>query len=262
VSLRNSNRVVLGKVIDGAATELATAPLTVTRGRPYRVRLETRGPELTASVDEQPMLYAVDRTLTHGVSGFSGYQTRYDVDNVMVSPFSMTTFRTGFEIYLEAWTTRGKDWHVVSTPAGLFYAQSDTNIEGHAVVGEATDDQIVISRVRADAFSTSTTAGWVGVMARYVDNLNYYSLCLRSNGQVQIRRKLAGVVSVLKGRQFPVTAGRLYDLRLDAVGNKLRAYVDGVLQLEIADTELPRGRSGLATYKAGASFADYDAYQP
>ena len=70
------------------------------------------------------------------------------------------------------------------------------------------------------------------------------------------------MVTVLKGRALTITPGRFYELRLDAIGDKLRAYVDGVLQLETSDQTLPTGRSGLATYKATASYADYDAYQP
>jgi hypothetical protein len=53
-----------------------------------------------------------------------------------------------------------------------------------------------------------------------------------------------------------------YQLRFDAIGNTLRAYVNGVLLLETTDGTLPRGNSGPAMFKAATDFDDFSAYQP
>lgn len=263
VTLRSSNRVALRRMVNGVIRELASAPLAVTAGQTYRVRLETRGAELIATVDGAPPLRAVDRSLTHGVAGFAGYRTGYDIDNVTVSPLATHLFYvhpSNNPVFSAGeWTLRG-GWS--TTGPSSYFSQPDTNIEGHAVIGQATDDEIVATRARIDSFNPATASGWVGVMTRYVDNKNYYSLALRSNNQLQLRRTVGGTVSILAGRGFTVTPGRFYDLRLEAVGGRLRAYVNGEFQVEATDSTFARGRTGLATYKSAASFSGYDAYQP
>jgi hypothetical protein len=252
--------------VNGVITELASAPLTVAPNRRFLVRLETRGQELIATIDRGRPLRVFDASLTHGTAGFAAYRTGFDVDNFTVSPLASTLFRAPMDdsiIAIASWTRRGNDWQFTGFyPGPYYYSQPDTEIEGHSVIGTPTDDQIVATRARIDSFNPATTAGWVGVMNRYVDNLNYYSLVLRSNGNVQLRRKVNGTMTVLAGRAFGVTPGQTYELRLDAVDDRLRGYVDGVLQLEVRDATFPRGRNGLATYKAAASFSGYDAWQP
>jgi hypothetical protein len=267
LTLRNSNRLSLRKKVNGVVTELAVVPLTVTTGRNYLVRLEARGQELFATVDGGRPLRVFDASLTHGSAGFLGYRAAFDVDNVTVSPLATPLLRAPASdaiINIADWTRRGNYWQLTGGgPDGIwYYSQPETTIEGQAVIGTPTDDEIVTTRARVDSFNPSYTSGWVGAMNRYVDNRNYYSLVLRSNGYVQLRRTVNGVVTVMTGRAFTVTPGRTYALRLDAVGDRLRGYVDGVLQLEAADTTFARGRTGLATYKAAASFAGYDAWQP
>jgi hypothetical protein len=265
VTLRNSNQVSLRKKVKGVITELATAPLAVTAGRNYLVRLEARGQELIATVDNGRPLRVFDPSLTHGASGFASYRAAYDVDNVTVSPLATPLLRAPSDdtiIGIAGWTLRGGQWKTTVTNDIVYLSQPETTIEGHAVIGTPTDDQIATTHARIDSFNPSFTSGWVGVMNRYVDNRNYYSLVLRSNGYVQLRRTVNGVVTVLAGRGFSVAAGQTYALRLDAVGNRLRGYVNGVLQLETTDTTFARGRNGLASYKAAASFAGYDAWQP
>lgn len=135
----------------------------------------------------------------------------------------------------------------------------------HAVTLRALDDSLkhgVAARMRVTAFSTANAGAWAGVVARYTSYANHYSLVLRSANWVQLRKKVNGVVTVLRGRPFTVTPGQYCDLRLDATGNTLRGYIDGVLVLETTDDDLPLGRAGLATYQAAASYADFDAWQP
>ena len=47
-----------------------------------------------------------------------------------------------------------------------------------------------------------------------------------------------------------------------AIGDRLRVYVDGVLQMEHAGAEVVPGKVGVATYRAAASFGEYVAYEP
>jgi hypothetical protein len=51
-------------------------------------------------------------------------------------------------------------------------------------------------------------------------------------------------------------------LRLEAVGNQLRGYVNGRLLVEATDTTHARGTGGAVMYKTSADLFDYRAYQP
>ena len=59
-----------------------------------------------------------------------------------------------------------------------------------------------------------------------------------------------------------VTPGTWYRLRLDAVGSRVRGYVNGRLLIEATDPQPTSGRQGLMTYRAAADFDDYRAIRP
>jgi pectate lyase len=70
------------------------------------------------------------------------------------------------------------------------------------------------------------------------------------------------VVQVLDSAPLPVTSKTLYRVRLEAIQNELRVYVDGRLVLEATDTSHPWGRYGAITFKAAASYDDVLVTQP
>jgi hypothetical protein len=99
-------------------------------------------------------------------------------------------------------------------------------------------------------------------MARYTDASNYYYLSLRSSNELSLRKLVNGSITVLGTVPFTVTPGQPYALRLEAVGTKLRAYVNGEMLLEANDTSHASGRYGVLTYRAAATFGSYLAWAP
>ena len=61
---------------------------------------------------------------------------------------------------------------------------------------------------------------------------------------------------------MPVTVGQWYQLRLEAIGTQLRAYVDGTLRMEVTDSTHASGKTGIVSYRAAAEFTRYRAIQP
>jgi pectate lyase len=59
-----------------------------------------------------------------------------------------------------------------------------------------------------------------------------------------------------------VNVGTWYALRLESIGSRLRAYVNGNLVLEATDSTHARGEGGLVMYRTAAQFDDYRAVQP
>jgi pectate lyase len=132
-----------------------------------------------------------------------------------------------------------------------------------AVIGVPTDDQSVDVRARPTTFAgTGNGERWFGVMARYVDDANYYYLSLRSTNTVSLRKLTHGAITVLGTYSLPITLGTWYRLRIEAVGTQVRGYVNGILVAEATDTTHARGAAGPITYRAAVDFDDYRAIQP
>ena len=109
---------------------------------------------------------------------------------------------------------------------------------------------------------------WIGLIGRYVDSQNYYYVTLRSSNQIALKKLTNGVITTLDTAalpaSMPMTVNTWYDLRLDIVGTRLRAYLNGLLMLEATDQTSPHsaGYAGLAAYKAAAEADDFLAVQP
>jgi hypothetical protein len=130
-----------------------------------------------------------------------------------------------------------------------------------AVVGTPTDDQVIVTRARLTTAGTGTDR-WFGIAARYVDENNYYYLTVRNSNTVSLRKLTNGTITTLGTAPLTVTPNTWYELRLDAVGNELRAFVNGTQLFQATDSSHASGQGGLLTYKAAAEYVDYRAWQP
>lgn len=265
VTLRSSGSVALRRMRNGTVTELARAPLAVTVNRNYRVRLETVGTEQRVYVDGKLLLETDDATAAQaGSAGIAMYRARADFDNVVVTPSRHTTIlaREFTDQYsIGPWNLTGTgQW---TWRAGTL-AQDSVGGDARAAGGTPTDDQVVEARVQPTAYAAAsgTQERWTGILARYRDAQNYYYLSLRSSNTVSLRKLVNGSIATLATAPLTVTIGAPHVLRLEAVGNQLRGYVDGALVVQATDNSHASGTGGLVTYKAAASFDNYVSYQP
>jgi hypothetical protein len=266
VTLRSSGSVQLKRMRGGVFTTLASAPLPVQLNRAYRVRLESIGGMHRVRVNGQLLLTAVDTgALVAGNAALIMYKAKADYDNVAVSPTPRgTIFADNFAnptTYQGDWTHNGPgQW----SHANGAFAQNSVAAEARALIGTPTDDQIVSVRVRPTAFAASTNnqERWVGVIARYTNDQNYYYLTLRSGNSLGLRKLVNGAITPIQSVPANVSVGSWYALRLEATGNTLRVYSNDMLVMQVTDTTHAKGRTGLMTYKAAAQFDDYAAYQP
>jgi pectate lyase len=185
-----------------------------------------------------------------------------------VSPTPATTlYARGFESQggpTDTWTYTGPGlWNYSGSGANGWLMQSSVAGDARAIAGVPTDDQSIDVRARPTTFAgTGGGDRWFGAMARYVDDSNYYYLSVRSSNTVSIRKLVNGSITVLASTALPVQVGTWYSLRIEAIGTKLRGYVNGALVLEVDDSSHPSGATGLLTYRAAADFDDYRAVQP
>lgn len=265
VTVRSSNVIQLKKIVNGSFQTLGSQPLPVTLNRSYRIRLEAVGTFINVHVDGQRVLHAVDDSLERGQAAAVMYRTRADYDNVIVTPnpflrlFQTDFFGVGPDIY--PWTAVAGNWIFANDGSvSRVFTQTDTTGGARAVVGVSTDDQIVQVRARATSFAGADR--WFGLMARYVDDGNYYYVTVRNSNVISLRKLVNGAIQVIAEAPLTVTPGTWYTLKLEAVGTSLRAHVNGRLVAEGTDSSHAAGRYGLAMYKAATSYDDFLAYQP
>jgi hypothetical protein len=268
VKVDGTGLVALRRKVAGAITTLASAPAAIAQNRPYRLRLESIGTRHRVYVDGAPLLDVDDTALDSGRAALLTHRSSADFDNVVASPTPATI------IYARDFTSSGGPTDLWSfTGIGLWtpaqagedrvFAQSSVAGVARAIAGVPTDDQSIDVRARPTTFAgTGGGDRWFGVMARYVDDANYYYLTVRNTNSVSLRKLTDGAVTVLDTFSMPVTLGTWYRLRLEAVGTQVRGYVNGFLVVEATDTTHPRGMAGPITNRAAVDFDDYRAIQP
>lgn len=278
-TLRNSNTVLLRRMVNGVFQTLGTRTLSIVPHQTYRVRLEAVGSQIRLYVNDAPWLNAVDTSLTHGQAALLTYRTRADFDNVVVSPNPL------LPLFSDAFYVAGppdappsaSDW--IETGTGVWgqppeepsdpdypdryahlrnYRQTSLNGGARSHVGIRTNDQNVQVRVTPTAM---TATGWVGVMSRYIDDGNYYYLKVGTS-ETSLRKLVNGAIIELARVPFTPSVNTGYILRLEVVGTSLRAYINNRFLLEAADSSHAAGKYGLVTYRATATFDDFEVTQP
>jgi len=274
VTLRSSGIIQLKRLQGGAFTTIDSASVPWVLNRKYRLRLESIGTLQRVYVDGILVLEAWDDALSHGHAALLTYRAAADYDNVIVSPFLTQTIYSASDGLLYEppqpqpgpWTYSGTgQWSWQSGgPGDLHFTQASTAGDARAVVGPEqiiNTDQIVQTRVRLRAFNAAGDP-WAGVMARYDDPGHYVYMSLRRSNTVTLRKVQNGVITQLGSAVRTVTPNTWYTLRLEAVGPKLRAYVNGTLLLEATDPQPTIGRVGLVGYRAAADYDDFRAVIP
>jgi hypothetical protein len=268
VTVRSSGSVLLRALVGGTVRTIASTPFRVVENRRYRVRLESIGTRHKVYMDGRLVLDADDDALTSGRAALLTYKTAADFDNVVASPTPATILyasdfaTTGGPTFLWAFNGQGL-WQTTPRNSNFVFSQSSVAGVARAVIGVPTDDQSIDVRVRPTTFAgTGGGERSFGVMARYVDDANYYYLSLRSTNSVSLRKLHNGVITVLGTYSLPITLGIWNRLRIETVGTQIRGYVNGVLVAEATDATHTQGAAGVITNRAAVDFDDYRAIQP
>jgi len=236
--------------------------------RPYRLRLESIGTRHRVYMNGVPVLDADDTALSSGRAALLTHRTSAEFNNVVASPtpaaILYATNFTSTEGPTDLWSFTGTGtWRQASIGTNFVFAQRSVAGVARAVIGVPTDDQSVDVRGRATAFSAIGSGDrWFGVMARYVDDSNYYYLTLRNTNTVSLRKLVNGAITELGSYSLPITVGTWYRLRIEAIGSQIRGFVNGVLVAEATDSSHARGAGGPITNRAAVDFDDYRAIQP
>jgi hypothetical protein len=270
LTLRSSGVVALKRMRNGAISTLAQKSLPIVVGRNYHVALQASGQLLRVLVDGTELFYSFDSEIAHGSAALVGYRAAADYDNIVAAQAGQRPiFDQAFDSCQGPLNSSGY-WALNSGGAWGCSRVADDRIiqqtafdsgDANAVVGTPTDDQVVMARARATTFGAGQDR-WFGITARYVDASNYYYLSVRNSNTVSLRKLVNGSITVLGTAALSVKANTWYDLRLDIVGNELRAFVNGSQVLQATDSSHASGQGGVLTYRTAAEYATYRAWQP
>ncbi|HYH02685.1 MAG TPA: LamG-like jellyroll fold domain-containing protein, partial [Bacillota bacterium] len=151
------------------------------------------------------------------------------------------------------WTTQNGAWSVVQDSGSYVFYQSSTG-EGRAWTGSSSwTNYAVEAKVKVDNFNGSNRAY---VCARMKDGNNYYAASLVGGGKLEIRKKVSGSTSTLVSKNYSLSTGTWYKVKLEVNGTSLKMYVNDALQLSATDSSISAGGVGVIGYKAVCKFDD------
>lgn len=186
------------------------------------------------------------------IAGAKGAAYVFDVPEDLSQPSTLQDdFSDGDA---NGWTaTDGSAFSVVASQGSNVYRQSSLAGDAGAIMnGSERRNQAIQADIRPTAFAGGAGSRWFGLAVRYVDPGNYYYVTLRSTNVVELKRMRYGVFTTLATKELPITLNRSYRVRLEAVGTRLRVFVDNTFVAEARDSELPEGRAAILTYKTAA----------
>jgi hypothetical protein len=152
------------------------------------------------------------------------------------------------------WSFSGRtDWSIVSSGGSRVFRQIRTDAWARAVLTTFDGrDQSIEADVRIHELAAPSAGA--GFLLRYTDLQNYYYLLVRRNS-LQVGKIVNGVFEQITTAPLSLVLGRTYRLRLEAIGSRLRAFVNGAQVVEAIDDAHARGMTGLTMFRART---DYD----
>ena len=278
VSLRNNNTLRLARRDGDSFTTLASTAWTTVPNRSYHMRLEAVGTWLRVYVGGRLRLQARDSTYKQGTVGFRTHFAQAEFDNVLVSPNpALMLLADDFQNptgHNSRWNEQpDQNWSVVDAGGGnRVFRQSVASGSVRAIAGVEYDaaepevaDHVVEARVRAINFGTTADPRF-GLLARYRDSANFTFVTLHRNGRIVLGQLNGGSQKIFASAAATITAGTWYQLRLWAVGDRLRVYLNGAMKLDVRDSAVDpsstRALYGLTTSATAAEFDDVKVTQP
>lgn len=272
VTLRSNGTIALKRMVQGQFGNLATATYPFTLGRNYRLRLESIGTQHRVYVDGVKVLEARDSSLRRGYGALLSYRAAADYDNVVVTVADQSTLFQETAAGLPStpvaspapWTYAGGQWFDAADGSNRIFRQTSVGGDARAFVGMPTRnrDTIVEVRARLRTFGTRAADPWFGMLIDGGSPTGYVYLSMRRSNLLTLRRLDGTQITQLGAVSQTVTPDRWYKLRLEHVGTKLRAYVDGKLRIETDVGSLGGGQVGLLGYAAATDYDDFVAVRP
>ncbi len=165
--------------------------------------------------------------------------------------------------YNELWSNvTGTGGHILLEDGSYaFEHQVQTNSTMLAIINNGQWHDF---KLQADVQLMGTTGNYLGgLVFRYLDQNNYYSLRLNSTGNaanpyaVDLLKVASGQAQVLQTAPFAWIPGEWYTMQIEAKDDQLNGYINGEKLLEVTDSHVMQGAIGFRTYARNQGKALY-----
>jgi hypothetical protein len=273
VAIRDNTTYGIYKRVNGVDTLLYENRFYNTQTPTFRAMLRVIRNEISVDFGFQQGTTVTDNSLSRGRGGVATWLARADFDDVHVAgtdeyvPLFTREYGFGGSAYQSGLNELSGTWEVTQSCDeescwfnGL--SQRDTRGDAVAIIGTPIPNQEINARVRLDFFAPSQQGAWFGLVARWVDARNHYYVTVRSTGQIQIRKIVNGVITILGTANFTAVPGQYYDVQFLVINDQLHLYVDRALVVTAHDRDIAKGQYGIATYRAAANWDSFSVMQP
>jgi hypothetical protein len=267
LSVRNDLTFGVYKRVNGIDTLLRQSPWRNTRPVTHVKFTVTASGTMESEINGDVLSDAVDATFTHGRAGVASFQTRADFDNIQLSgtrPVPLLFKEFNYHVNGQDFAQSGGHWQQMQDAQqnNTGFAQLDPKVYALAYIGVPIENQQVDATLRLDSFDSSVTSGWIGLLARYQDPQNFYYVAIRSKNQIQIRKVVNGVTTILAAAPFTAQPGVYHDFSFSVINDQLHLLVDGALVAAAHDGSFTSGQYGMGTYRATATWKSLSVTQP
>ena len=245
--------------LGGDETVLAETEGGYTTGQWYELEIASEADHLFAAIDGTGVLTAHDPLVPCGRIGLytEASEPSYFDDACAIGE---KAFRDGFsERSPGKWLALGGHWQVEKGKEGAGSLQATVVGPGKFVTGARR-----WSDYRCSAEVVSWDRGTIGLIACYLDELNYHLLSAdRDEGKVRLSSVVDGVVSLIDEGVFPEEGRLPRTLSLEVTEGLVRGALDGTLAVVAPlDETLTRGKAGLYGKDCEAAFRSVEVSFP
>lgn len=153
----------------------------------------------------------------------------------------------------DGWTVESGTFSVINDGGNMVY-EYPSLIEGLVMAGDiGWTDYSVEAKIKPIDLNGNK---WACLCGRYQDDRNFYSIGLKGNGSLDIRKKIDGSSTTLSSTSYTFNINTWYTVKLEMNGSNLKAYINGVLEAETTDSDLASGAIGLFPFEVAAQYDD------
>ncbi|MBN2002834.1 MAG: hypothetical protein JXA21_05715 [Anaerolineae bacterium] len=255
MTLRSNGQVQLRRYVGGSSTTLpGTVNPGIKTGTWYLAELEVQGNTLRAIINGTPVITATDSTFITGTAGVGASKGVVEFDDVLITDRAGTPYLPLYADDFEdgnadGWTEQAGIWSVASN---YVYKQTNMSSDTRSYTGDPTwTDYSIASKVKIEGGT------YAMLITRWQDKDNHYFMAIRSNGNIEIKRRFnASSGSALGTAHYTFIPGLWYDAMFEANGSTLRAYLNGTAVLTVTDATFAAGSPAVGASKANVEFDD------
>ncbi|MFD2332959.1 family 16 glycoside hydrolase [Cohnella sp. GCM10020058] len=228
---------------------LASASYALNANQTYRVKVVASGEHIQAYVDGTKVIDSYGAsTYKEGKFGLLAYSSTGTVDNLKASFLAPAgSYSDSFNASsMTGWRAVGGTWSNSSN-----YRQgSATTAGGEQIYEDVVGDNMTVS---ADLTIHSGTAAGLGFRLNDYSTGGYTVILdrLDSGGILKLATK---PYAVLGAYYLPVATDTAYNVKVEAVGPRIKVYLNNVLRIDVTDKQYSRGKMGLFAYDSTSYF--------